>query len=94
MSGLPSSWFFGGYFSGFGAWSSKNFPISIRSTTYGFCFNFGRVAVIVGIKLLPVLILVIGLSANISMVSIAHFLVAIMVFMLRETKSTQLTSGN
>lgn len=86
--------FFTGYFSGFGAWYSELFPTSIRSTASGFCFNFGRVGAIAGIKLVPVLIPVIGFAATISMASAAYFLAAIMVFTLRETKGTQLTSGN
>jgi MFS family permease len=86
--------FFTGYFSGFGAWYSELFPTSIRSTASGFCFNFGRVGAIAGIKLVPVLIPIIGFGATISMASVAYFLAAIMVFTLRETKGTQLTSGN
>lgn len=86
--------FFTGYFSGFGAWYSELFPTSIRSTASGFCFNFGRVGAIAGIKLVPILIPVIGFSATISMASVAYLLAAIMVFTLQETKGTQLTSGN
>lgn len=86
--------FFTGYFSGFGAWYSELFPTSIRSTASGFCFNFGRVGAIAGIKLVPVLIPIIGFAATISMASAGYFLAAIMVFTLRETKGTQLTSGN
>jgi hypothetical protein len=42
--------FFTGYFSGFGAWYAELFPTSVRSTAAGFCFNFGRVGAIAGIK--------------------------------------------
>jgi predicted MFS family arabinose efflux permease len=86
--------FFTGYFSGFGAWYSELFPTSVRSTAAGFCFNFGRVGAIAGIKLVPVLIPLIGFPATISMASIAYFLAALMVFTLKETRGTELTSGN
>jgi len=86
--------FFTGYFSGFGAWYAELFPTSIRSTAAGFCFNFGRVGAIAGIKLVPVLIPLIGFAATISMASVAYLLAAVMVFTLQETKGIQLTSGN
>jgi MFS family permease len=86
--------FFTGYFSGFGAWYSELFPTSIRSTASGFCFNFGRVGAIVGIKMVPVLIPVLGFSITMSLASVSYVLAAIMVFTLRETKGTELTSGN
>jgi predicted MFS family arabinose efflux permease len=86
--------FFTGYFSGFGAWYSELFPTSIRSTASGFCFNFGRVGAIAGIKLVPVLIPLIGFTATISMAALAYFAAALMVFTLKETKGTVLTSGN
>lgn len=86
--------FFTGYFSGFGAWYSELFPTSVRSTASGFCFNFGRVGAIAGIKLVPVLIPLVGFAATISMASVAYFLAALMVFTLKETKGMQLTSGN
>lgn len=86
--------FFTGYFSGFGAWYAELFPTSIRSTAAGFCFNFGRVGAIAGIKLVPVLIPLIGFVATISMASVAYLLAAVMVFTLQETKGIQLTSGN
>lgn len=86
--------FFTGYFSGFGAWYSELFPTSIRSTASGFCFNFGRVGAIVGIKLVPVLIPLIGFTATISLASVSYAIAAVMVFTLQETKGVQLTSGN
>jgi predicted MFS family arabinose efflux permease len=86
--------FFTGYFSGFGAWYSELFPTSIRSTASGFCFNFGRVGAIAGIKLVPWLIPKIGFSMTISLASVSYIIAAVMVFTLRETKGTQLTSGN
>lgn len=86
--------FFTGYFSGFGAWYSELFPTSIRSTASGFCFNFGRVGAIAGIKLVPVLIPLIGFTSTISLASVAYFLAALMVFTLKETKGTVLSSGN
>lgn len=86
--------FFTGYFSGFGAWYSELFPTSIRSTASGFCFNFGRVGAIAGIKLVPVLIPLIGFTTTISLAAVAYFAAALMVFTLKETKGTQLTSGN
>lgn len=86
--------FFTGYFSGFGAWYSELFPTSIRSTAAGFCFNFGRVGAIAGIKLVPVLIVKIGFSMAISVAAISYFAAALLVFTLRETKGTELTSGN
>lgn len=86
--------FFTGYFSGFGSWYSELFPTSIRSTASGFCFNFGRVGAILGIKLVPVLIPLIGFSFTITLASISYFAAAIMVFALKETKGTELTSGN
>lgn len=86
--------FFTGYFSGFGAWYSELFPTSIRSTASGFCFNFGRVGAIAGIKLVPVLIPIIGFTSTISLASVSYFLAALMVFTLKETKGTLLTSGN
>ncbi|MRW84163.1 MFS transporter [Pseudoduganella sp. FT26W] len=86
--------FFTGYFSGFGAWYAELFPTSIRSTAAGFCFNFGRVGAIAGIKLVPVLIPLIGFTYTISLASVAYLLAAIMVFTLQETKGIQLTSGN
>ena len=86
--------FFTGYFSGFGAWYSELFPTSIRSTASGFCFNFGRVGAIAGIKLVPVLIPLIGFTTTISLASVAYFAAALMVFTLKETKGTLLTSGN
>ncbi|MBV6749368.1 MFS transporter [Pseudomonas chlororaphis] len=86
--------FFTGYFSGFGAWYSELFPTSIRSTASGFCFNFGRVGAIAGIKLVPVLIPLIGFTATISLASVSYAIAAVMVFTLQETKGVQLTSGN
>jgi MFS family permease len=86
--------FFTGYFSGFGAWYSELFPTSIRSTASGFCFNFGRVGAIAGIKLVPVLIPLIGFTTTISLASVAYLAAALMVFTLKETKGTLLTSGN
>lgn len=86
--------FFTGYFSGFGAWYSELFPTSIRSTASGFCFNFGRVGAIGGIKLVPVLIPLIGFTATISLASVSYVIAAVMVFTLQETKGVQLTSGN
>lgn len=86
--------FFTGYFSGFGSWYSELFPTSIRSTASGFCFNFGRVGAILGIKLVPLLIPLIGFSNTISLASVSYFIAAIMVFTLKETKGTELTSGN
>jgi MFS family permease len=86
--------FFTGYFSGFGSWYSELFPTSIRSTASGFCFNFGRVGAILGIKLVPVLIPLIGFTYTITLASVSYFIAAIMVFTLKETKGTELTSGN
>jgi hypothetical protein len=86
--------FFTGYFSGFGAWYSELFPTSIRSTASGFCFNFGRVGAVAGIKLVPILIPIIGFGSTISLASVAYFAAALMVFTLKETKGTVLTSGN
>jgi len=86
--------FFTGYFSGFGAWYSELFPTSIRSTASGFCFNFGRVGAIAGIKLVPILIPMIGFTATISLASVSYAIAAVMVFTLQETKGVQLTSGN
>ncbi|MGE7955129.1 MFS transporter [Pseudomonas sp. NPDC089530] len=86
--------FFTGYFSGFGAWYSELFPTSIRSTASGFCFNFGRVGAIAGIKLVPVLIPLVGFTATISLASVSYAIAAVMVFTLQETKGVQLTSGN
>jgi MFS family permease len=86
--------FFTGYFSGFGAWYAELFPTSIRSTAAGFCFNFGRVGAIAGIKLVPVLIPLIGFPATISIASLTYIAAAAMVFLLRETQGVQLTSGN
>jgi MFS family permease len=86
--------FFTGYFSGFGSWYSELFPTSIRSTASGFCFNFGRVGAILGIKLVPVLIPLVGFSTTITLASVSYFIAAIMVFTLKETKGTELTSGN
>lgn len=86
--------FFTGYFSGFGAWYSELFPTSIRSTASGFCFNFGRVGAIAGIKLVPVLIPLIGFTTTISLAALAYLAAALMVFTLKETKGTVLTSGN
>ncbi|WP_051348452.1 MFS transporter [Peribacillus kribbensis] len=87
--------FFTGYFSGFGAWYSELFPTSIRSTAAGFCFNFGRVGAIAGIKLVPVL-LAAGMSfpVVITMAAISYFVAAFLVLAIRETKGTELTSGN
>ncbi len=81
--------FFTGYFSGFGAWYSELFPTSIRSTASGFCFNFGRVGAIAGIKLVPVLIPLIGFTATISLASVSYAIAAVMVFTLQETKGVQ-----
>lgn len=86
--------FFTGYFSGFGAWYSELFPTSIRSTASGFCFNFGRVGAIIGIKLVPVLIPLIGFSKTISLAAVAYLLAAVLVFALKETKGVELTAGN
>lgn len=86
--------FFTGYFSGFGAWYAELFPTSIRSTAAGFCFNFGRVGAIAGIKLVPVLIPILGFTATYCIASIAYVAAAILVFTLRETQGVQLTSGN
>jgi MFS family permease len=86
--------FFTGYFSGFGAWYSELFPTSIRSTASGFCFNFGRVGAIAGIQLVPVLIPIIGFTSTISLAAVSYLAAAMMVFTLKETKGTVLTSGN
>jgi MFS family permease len=86
--------FFTGYFSGFGAWYAELFPTSIRATASGFCFNFGRIGAIAGIKLVPILIPLVGFTATISLASVAYVIAAIMVFTLQETKGAELTSGN
>lgn len=86
--------FFTGYFSGFGAWYSELFPTSIRSTASGFCFNFGRVGAILGIKLVPILIPLIGFTATISLASVSYLIASAMVFLLQETKGVRLTSDN
>jgi MFS family permease len=86
--------FFTGYFSGFGSWYSELFPTSIRSTASGFCFNFGRVGAILGIKLVPVLVPLIGFTYTITLASVSYLAAAIMVFTLKETKGIELTSGN
>jgi len=86
--------FFTGYFSGFGAWYAELFPTSIRATASGFCFNFGRIGAIAGIKLVPILIPIVGFTATISLASVAYVIAAVMVFTLQETKGVQLTSGN
>lgn len=86
--------FFTGYFSGFGAWYSELFPTSIRSTASGFCFNFGRVGAIAGIKLVPILIPLIGFTATISLASVSYLVASAMVFLLQETKGVRLTSDN
>ncbi|KUO94609.1 MFS transporter [Ferroacidibacillus organovorans] len=83
-----------GYFSGFGAWYSELFPTSIRSTASGFCFNFGRVGAILGILSAPFLIKSFGFAITISVASIAYLLAGILVYALRETKGTVITSGN
>ncbi|SOE92103.1 Sugar phosphate permease [Burkholderia sp. D7] len=86
--------FFTGYFSGFGAWYAELFPTSVRSTAAGFCFNFGRVGAIAGIKLVPMLIPVLGFTLTYCMASMTYLCAAALVFTLRETQGTQLTSGN
>jgi MFS family permease len=86
--------FFTGYFSGFGAWYAELFPTSVRSTAAGFCFNFGRVGAIAGIKLVPMLIPVLGFTLTYCMASITYLCAAALVFTLRETQGAQLTSGN
>jgi MFS family permease len=87
--------FFTGYFSGFGAWYSELFPTSIRSTAAGFCFNFGRVGAIAGIKLVPVLLAVgVSFPLVISLAAVSYFIAAFLVLAIRETKGTELTSGN
>ncbi|PXW25623.1 MFS transporter [Paraburkholderia caballeronis] len=86
--------FFTGYFSGFGAWYAELFPTSVRSTAAGFCFNFGRVGAIGGIKLVPVLIPLIGFTKTYCVASIAYLCAALLVFTLRETQGVELTSGN
>jgi len=86
--------FFTGYFSGFGAWYSELFPTSIRSTASGFCFNFGRVGAIAGIKLVPLLIPMIGFAWTITLASVSYLLAAAMVFLLKETKGVVLSGGN
>jgi MFS family permease len=84
--------FFLGYFSGFGAWFSELFPTDIRATAVGFCFNFGRVGAIIGIKLVPALIPVIGFTFAQSIAAIAFFVTIFIVFALRETRGTVLTA--
>lgn len=86
--------FFTGYFSGFGAWYAELFPTSVRSTAAGFCFNFGRVGAIAGIKLVPMLIPILGFTLTYCMASVTYLCAAALVFTLRETKGAQLTSGN
>ena len=84
--------FFTGYFSGFGAWYAELFPTSIRSTAAGFCFNFGRVGAIAGIKLVPVLIPILGFPATYCVASGAYVAAAVLVFTLRETRGVELAS--
>ncbi|MGU7775470.1 MFS transporter [Burkholderia sp. MR1-5-21] len=86
--------FFTGYFSGFGAWYAELFPTSLRSTAAGFCFNFGRVGAIVGIKLVPALISVIGFTQTYCLASLTYVAAAVLVFALKETRGAELTSGN
>ncbi|TDG25560.1 MFS transporter [Paraburkholderia silviterrae] len=86
--------FFTGYFSGFGAWYAELFPTSVRSTAAGFCFNFGRVGAIAGIKLVPALMPFIGFTKTYCIASIAYVCAALLVFALRETRGVELTSGN
>jgi MFS family permease len=84
--------FFLGYFSGFGAWFSELFPTSIRATAVGFCFNFGRVGAIIGIKLVPALIPIVGFTFAQSIAAIAFFVTIFAVWALRETKGTVLVA--
>ncbi|CAD6533827.1 Putative metabolite transport protein YjhB [Paraburkholderia hiiakae] len=86
--------FFTGYFSGFGAWYAELFPTSLRSTAAGFCFNFGRVGAIAGIKLVPALAPVIGFTQTYCLASLTYICAAILVFALKETRGAELTSGN
>lgn len=86
--------FFTGYFSGFGSWYSELFPTSIRSTASGFCFNFGRVGAIAGIKLIPLLAPIIGFSLTISIASIAYLIATFLVFAIPETKGTILKADS
>jgi MFS family permease len=85
--------FFLGYFSGFGAWFSELFPTSIRATAVGFCFNFGRVGAIIGIKLVPALIPIVGFAFAQSIAAIAFFVTIFVVLALRETKGTVLKAA-
>jgi MFS family permease len=86
--------FFTGYFSGFGAWYSELFPTKIRSTASGFCFNFGRVGAIAGIKIVPLFVPIIGFSWTISIAAIAYFIAAFLVFAIPETKGTVLKADD
>ncbi|MCL6632379.1 MAG: MFS transporter [Alicyclobacillus herbarius] len=83
-----------GYFAGFGAWYAELFPTSIRSTASGFCFNFGRVGAIFGILAVPHLIKPLGFSLTISIGAVAYLLAGLLVYTLRETKGTVITSDN
>jgi MFS family permease len=79
-----------GYFSAFGALLAELFPTRIRATAQGFCYNGGRFASAFAPLLIGAAATRFGLGAVIAASSLFFLLGAVLVWLLPETKGTEL----
>jgi MFS family permease len=87
----PLVGFFGhGYFSMFGAMLAELFPTRIRGTAQGFCYNVGRLASAGAPYAIAVAARTQGLGTAIAINSLFFALGGVLVWMLPETKGTDL----
>jgi MFS family permease len=79
-----------GYFSLFGTMLAELFPTSIRATAQGFCYNGGRFASAITTYGIGAAAASRGLGASISVVALLFGLGAILIWLLPETRGTEL----
>jgi MFS family permease len=87
----PFIGFFGsGYFSAFGAFISELFPTRARGAGLGFTYNVGRMASALAPTTVGWLAASYGLGAVLTITAVAFFIGAISIFLVPETRATEL----
>lgn len=87
----PFIGFFGsGYFSAFGAFISELFPTRARGAGLGFTYNVGRMASALAPTTVGWLAASYGLGAGLTITAVAFFIGAISIFLVPETRATEL----
>jgi len=82
-----------GYFSLFGAMLAELFPTAIRASAQGFCYNAGRLASAAAPILIGSAAPKYGLGAAISVNALFFALGAVLIWMLPETRGTELVEA-